>query len=126
MNYKKITFYGFLIWFIPFMISFPFFNKAGEILIDRTAFNVFITVVLIFVFSFFLWLYLKSVDKDFRKNTIVFGLTAFFVSVFADLFVLVGLLTVTLYEYFIWTLPAYLNILIITILVERVIEIVRK
>ena len=124
MNYKRAFLYSFFIWLIPFLLSFFFFSKEGVLLVDRTFFNVIMTLSLVGVFSFFLYLYIKKCHK--RNYTVHFGVLAFFVSTFLDLIVLVGFFSQTFREFFQWTLPSYFNIIIISFSVQKILILKNK
>lgn len=120
MNYKKVFFYSFLIWLIPFILSFPFFTREGVLIIDRTFFSVIMTLSLIIVFCFFLYRYLNKIKDGPEKKILYFGFSAFIVSIFLDLIFLVGIFNMTSEEFLKWTFPSYLNILIISFLVSKI------
>lgn len=80
---KLVFLYGFLIWLIPFIVSFIIFPIHEN---DRTLFESIMPVVLTISTVLFSILYLKKVETKFLKEGILLGVIWFLISFIIDQF----------------------------------------
>jgi len=71
-----IVWYGFLAWLIPFVVSFLFFSKSGQLSIDQSLFKSIMVVVGMLTAVILLLRYFKNVKlgKDLLKEGLMVGL----------------------------------------------------
>jgi hypothetical protein len=81
-KYLKIGLYGFLIWLIPFFISFIIFPLRD---LNRPLFESIMPVILTLIVFIFSILYFKNVDKTSLREGLIIGLIWFFISIIIDL-----------------------------------------
>ena len=104
---QKTFLYGFFIWLIPFLISFPFFSKNGELLIKESLFNSIISFIFFTSFIYFLYRFIAKSENLKRKNILNFGITIFIEFVILDLIVLVGFFKVEMTKFLSEIVPIY-------------------
>ena len=78
----KLIFFGFLIWLIPFLVSFLIFNLRES---SRPLFESIMSVILTLTTLTFTTLYLKTIDRGFLKEAVVAGVLWFAISLIMDL-----------------------------------------
>jgi hypothetical protein len=81
-KYVKIGGFGFLIWLIPFLVSFVIFPLRDT---NRPLFESIMPVVLTIVVLIFSILYFMRVDKDFIGEGILVGIVWLVISIIIDL-----------------------------------------
>lgn len=106
---------GFLSWLIPFVVSFLFYNRDGEILVPYATFKSIIMVVGTLSGSYLLYLYFKLINNDFIRNAVVVGLTWFVINIVLDSAVLIPMMKTTFIDYFMAIGVSYLAIPAISI-----------
>jgi hypothetical protein len=81
-----IIWYGFLSWLIPFIASFVFFNKSGQVVIDEALFKSIMVVVGMLVAVILLVRYFKNVKlgKDLLKEGLIVGISWFVINSVLD------------------------------------------
>lgn len=112
---KKNILYGFLVWVIPFVSSFPFFTREGELLIDKVFFKTIMIIIGITIGMFFIVNYFKSVDKNFIKEGILVGFSWLLINWGLDILILVPMANMTYSNYFIEIGLRYLSFPIIAV-----------
>jgi hypothetical protein len=77
-----IIWYGFLSWLIPFVASFVFFNKTGQVVIDEALFKSIMVVVGMLIAVILLVRYFKNVKlgKDLLKEGLIVGISWFVIN----------------------------------------------
>jgi hypothetical protein len=81
-KYVKLVGFGFLIWLIPFLVSFVIFPLKTS---NRPLFESIMPVVLVFAVMISSVLYFKKIDKDSLKEGILAGVLWFVISLVIDL-----------------------------------------
>ena len=81
-RYSKIVLFGFLVWLIPFIVSFAVFPLKKSM---NPLFETIMAVVVTLVGVIFVYLYFKKVELNFFKEGILFGLVLFVMSIVIDL-----------------------------------------
>ena len=129
-NYLKTTLltllYGLLIWLIPFVLSFPFFSKEGELLISEIQFNVVMNFVFIVNFIFFLYRFIVKNKELQEKKIIQFGIIVFIMLIILDLIVLVGIFHYELLKFLTIIVPIYFLVIILCVFVDRMKAVIVK
>lgn len=81
-KYVKIGGFGFLIWLIPFLVSFVIFPLRET---NRPLFESVMPVILTIVVLIFSILYFIKLDKDFIGKSVVLGIIWLVISIIIDL-----------------------------------------
>jgi len=81
-KYVKLVGFGFLIWLIPFMVSFVIFPLRN---MNRPLFESFMPVVLVLTVMIVSVLYFKKIEKESLKEGLVAGVLWFVLSLVIDL-----------------------------------------
>ncbi len=89
-NLRNVLF-GFIVWLVPFVVSFAFFSPKGEPLYDQYVIKNILLVIGAGLESFLLIKYFKGVNKDFAKEGVIVGITWLLISVALDIISLVYL-----------------------------------
>lgn len=96
----KIALFGFLTWLIPFVVSFFFYSKEGQPLIDIFLFKSIMIVVGSLTAASLLVLYFRGLKKDYLKEGVIVGLAWFAINIIMDLAVLVPMSGMSIGGYF--------------------------
>lgn len=112
---KRNIFYGFLVWIIPFVISFVFFSQNGELTIDKIFFKTIMIIIGTLVGVFLMVKYFKTVESNFIKEGILLGISWLLINWVLDFFVLIPMTEMALSNYFTEIGLRYLNFPIISI-----------
>ncbi len=96
----KIALFGFLTWLIPFVVSFFFYSKEGQPLIDIFLFKSIMIVVGSLTGASLLVLYFRGLKKDYLKEGVIVGLVWFAINIIMDLAVLVPMSGMSIGSYF--------------------------
>lgn len=96
----KIALFGFLTWLIPFVVSFFFYSKEGQPLIDIFLFKSIMIVVGSLTAASLLVLYFRGLKKDYLKEGVIVGLAWFAINIIMDLAVLVPMSGMSIGSYF--------------------------
>jgi len=99
-KYLKNVLYGFLTWLIPFMASFFFFSRNGELMIDKFLFKSIMIVVGAISAAILLVAYFKSIKTNFLKEGMIIGATWFAINILLDLVVLIPMSGMAIPDYF--------------------------
>ena len=81
-KYVKLVGFGFLIWLIPFLVSFVIFPLRNT---NRPLFESIMPVVLVLTVMIISVLYFKKIEKDSLKEGVITGVLWFVLSLVIDL-----------------------------------------
>ncbi len=81
-KYVKLVGFGFLIWLIPFLVSFVIFPLRNA---NRPLFESVMPVVLVFAVMIISVLYFKKIEKESLKEGVIAGVLWFVLSLVIDL-----------------------------------------
>lgn len=96
----KIILYGFLTWLIPFLISFFFYNKDAQLVIDIFLFKSIMIVLATAVGLLFLILYFRKITGNYLHEGIMVGLVWFAINILLDIVILIPMSKMNISEYF--------------------------
>ena len=96
---KKVL-YGILSWLIPFVSSFFFYTREGQLTIDVFLFKSIMIIVGSVSAAFLLVSYFKKITAHHLREGIVVGLTWFGINIALDLLVLIPMSGMTVSDYF--------------------------
>ena len=85
-KYLKICLFGFLIWLIPFIVSFLIFGLHED---HRSLFESTMAVAVTLSVVLFSVLYFKTVDKDYIKEGVIIGMIWLIINLILDLIIMV-------------------------------------
>ena len=85
-KYLKICLFGFLVWLIPLIVSFPIFGLHEDY---RPLFESIMAVAVTLSVVIFSVLYFKTVDKDYVKEGVMIGITWLIINLIIDLIIMV-------------------------------------
>ena len=85
-KYLKICLFGFLIWLIPFIMSFFIFGLHEDY---RPLFESIMAVTVTLSVVIFSILYFKTVDKDYIKEGVIIGMIWLIINLILDLIIMV-------------------------------------
>lgn len=113
-NLKTIMLFGFLIWLIPFVVSFFIFPLRSS---SRPLFESIMPVVLTSAVVLFTVRYLSKINREFVKEGIFIGIVWLVISIVIDLILFMpeSLMQMTLSDYVMDIGITYLIILIIPV-----------
>ena len=111
--------FAFLIWLGPFALSFLFYDKYGNTLLDPTLASVIYTVFFFILFFYFLKVFIYKYPKK-PFYTFYFSLITFFVSTILDLIFLIGLFGVSWIMFVSQILPIYLLVIFMGCFAARI------
>lgn len=118
---KWILGFGFLIWLIPFLVSFPIIDLRES---NRVLFESIMPVVLTITILLFTFIFFRKVKQDYLKEGIYVGIIWFIMSIGIDLalFLPDSPMQMSLSEYFMDIGIIYLIIILIPFFVGLLIE----
>jgi len=99
-KYLKNLSYGLLSWLVPFITSFFFYTREGELTIDIFLFKSIMIVVGSVTAAFLIISYFKALNADYFKEAVVLGLTWFGINILLDLVILVAMFGMPAGDYF--------------------------
>jgi len=121
-KYLRNILYGFLAWLIPFVASFFFYTREGELTIDIFLFKSIMIVVGSFSAAFLLVSYFKEINTGYFKEGILVGLTWFVINILLDLLILIPMSGMSIADYFTRIGISYLAIPAMSIAVGTALE----
>lgn len=83
-KYLKIVLFGFLVWLIPFLVSFFVFPLKATM---RPLFESIMPLVLTIVVIILAYYYLKNLDANYIKEGVLIGIIWFIINIAIDLFI---------------------------------------
>ena len=84
----KLLLFGFLAWLVPFVTSFFFYSREGQVLIDIFFFKTIMILVGALTGALLLVLYFKPLRKRYLREAVIAGLVWFAISILLDLLIL--------------------------------------
>ncbi len=114
--------YGFLSWLIPFVTSFLFYTREGELTIDISLFKSIMIVVGSVTAAFLLVSYFKNIGADYFKEGVVLGSAWFAINISLDMAVLIPMSGMSVSDYFAQIGLRYLMIPVMCITVGAALE----
>jgi hypothetical protein len=88
----QIVFYGFLVWLIPFFVSWPLYSPKGEPLYDLQLIKSILIVVGSLVGALLALRYFRDTKKDFAREGAILGISWLIINSVLDIIVLVHIL----------------------------------
>lgn len=118
MNIKrfvKVTIFGVLIWLVPFVVSFGFYNRERQLMIDETYFKSIMVVVLSAIIVLLSIYYFKSLKSNYIQQGLIAGLWWLVINLGLDAVILLPSLKTNFGDYFMQIGIRYLMMPIIAI-----------
>lgn len=98
-QFLQATLYGFLVWLLPLLISFAFYNANGQVSIDETLFKSIMIVISMLVVVPLLVVYFTKVTSGFITQAVVIGMWWFVINIALDVAILLPWLKVDFVTY---------------------------
>ena len=95
----KNVLFGFFSWLIPFVLSIPFFNQNGQLLVEHDLFKSVMIVTGSISGCYLMFRYFKLVDGDFIMNGIVVGISWLAINIIFDTIILIPMMKVSFFSY---------------------------
>ncbi|MFA6269524.1 MAG: hypothetical protein WC652_06925, partial [archaeon] len=118
----KLFGYGFILWLIPFLISFLFFDMQGKLTASAGLFNSVMSVVIIIVMAVLLLKYTKKISVNYLQESINAGIVWFLMSIILDILILVPMAKIDLGIYFTDIGLGYVVILVVAFFAGKLLE----
>jgi hypothetical protein len=102
MNSKKIfriVWMGLVIWLIPFVMAFGFYDRSGQLTVSYDLFKSLMIVISSIVGCFAIVRYFKDIQKDFMKEGWIIGVAWLLINWLLDVCILVPMAKMSLEEY---------------------------
>ena len=98
-NLTTVFLYGLLTWAVPFIVSFFFFSRSGELSTNEFLFKSIMIIVGSVTACFLLVQYFKQIDKDFLKTGLILGLIWLLINWVLDAVILIPMSGMSSSEY---------------------------
>jgi len=121
-KYLRTVLYGFLSWLIPFVASFFFYTRTGELTIDIFLFKSIMIVVGSISAALLLIFYFKEIETNYLKEAIIAGLVWFAINILLDIAVLIPMSGMSIADYFVQIGIRYLVIPVMTITIGAILS----
>lgn len=118
----RLILFGILLWIIPFVVSFAFYDSNGKLTTSYDLFKTTMRVVSSLADAWFLYLYFKPVVKDFVKEGILSGLVWLTVNLLLDIIILVPIARMEMKNYIIAIGLGYLQIPIFAFMTGKILQ----
>ena len=115
-KYFRTTLLGLMIWGIPFLTGFLFYNQSGELSVDIFLFKTVMLIVGAIGGAWAIILFFKKVEQSYLQESILAGLIWFAVNILLDIIILLPINGMGMEEYFVQIGLRYLSIPITVIL----------
>jgi len=99
-KYVKLIGFGFVVWLVPFLVSFLFYTPQGVLVTSEAFFNSVMTVTGFLVAGVLLLKYMRQFTVDYLKESIQVGIVWLVMSIVLDLVILVPMAKMDLVSYF--------------------------
>lgn len=96
----RLLLLGFLIWLVPFITSFAFFDRSGKPMINYDLFKSMMIVISSLVGCYAIIRYFRNIRDSFRKEAWIAGVVWLAITLVLDLVVLVPFTRMSYQEYF--------------------------
>ena len=119
---KKALLFGILVWLVPFVIAFGFYDPQGGLTIDKIFFKTIMMLTGTTIGAVFIVQYYKIVANGFIREGTVVGLTWLLINWLLDLIILIPISDMPIRAYFMEIGLRYLTIPIFTVAIGYVLE----
>lgn len=113
-KYVKIVIFGILLWLIPFLMGFLFFDQEGNLVISEIFFKSIMIVIGSMFGVIFGVTYFRDIKEDYLKEGVILGIIWLIINWVSDLImVLIGFFPLSIQKYFLdiglryLTMPIY-------------------
>jgi hypothetical protein len=113
---------GFITWLIPFVASFGFYDRAGNLNVSYGMFKSVMVVVSSITGMYLLNQHMKLIQSNFMREGLITGIAWLMINYVLDLLVLVPMAGMTLVEYFTTIGLGYLQIPVICTFVGMILK----
>ncbi len=96
----KNLLYGFMTWLVPFTASIAFFDSDGQLHISFDLFKALILLISVVTGCIFVYLYFKSIERQFLRHGIALGAAWMAINIALDVIVLPRMMNDSFENYF--------------------------
>jgi hypothetical protein len=113
---------GTLIWVVPFVISFAFYDRSGKLNVNYDFFKSFMIVVSSLTSMYALARYFRSVNGNYLRKSLTAGIVWLIINLLLDMFILIPMAKMPLEDYFMAIGVRYLQIPIFCLTVGIILQ----
>jgi hypothetical protein len=113
---------GFITWFFPFVISFGFYDRSGNLNVTYGLFKSVMVVVSSVVGMIALSFHLKFIRNNFMKEGLIAGFSWLLINYLLDFFVLIPMSGMSAGQYFLTIGLGYVQIPVICLAVGMIVQ----
>jgi hypothetical protein len=113
---------GFVTWFIPFVVSFGFYDRTGNLNVTYGLFKCVMVVVSSVIGMVALSFHFKFIQKNFMREGLITGFTWLLINYLLDFFVLIPMSGISVGQYFLTIGLGYLQIPVICLAVGMIVQ----
>lgn len=95
----KIILFGCILWVVPFVIGFFFYDKSGSLAIEETFFKSIMVFVGNLTGALLLYFYLRKYSGNYLREATIIGFSWFLINVILDVFILIPMSDMTFLSY---------------------------
>lgn len=99
-NFVRLLLLGLLVWVVPFVAAFGFYDSAGKLTTSHDLFKSSMIVIATFVAAFGLYRYFRKVNSDFMRQAWTAGLVWLTINLLLDAVILVPMVKMEYGYYF--------------------------
>ena len=121
-NIIRLTLHGIMIWLIPFISAFFFFDQTGQIAVDMYLFKTVMILIGGLTGAFAIVIYFRKVQSGFVNQGIIIGIVWFVVNFILDLAILLPISGMNYSDYLVQIGLRYLMIPIMSIMAGVLLE----
>lgn len=112
----RLTLLGLLTWIVPFVVSFIFYDRTGNLNVSYGLFKCVMVVVSSFIGMYALAYHLRYISSKLFREAVIAGLTWFFINIFLDIIILIPMSGMSYGQYLTTIGIGYLQIPVIVLL----------
>jgi hypothetical protein len=118
----RIVMMGILIWVVPFLASFAFYDRTGKLSVSEDVFKSIMIVMSTSVGMYALGSHFKSITNKYFREGAVAGIVWLAINLFLDMIILMPMAKMQIKDYFVSIGLRYLQIPIISIAVGMILQ----
>ncbi len=122
-KWVRLFVFGSLVWLIPFVVSFGFYDQSGKLTVSDDLFKSSMIVISSLVGCYFIYRHMIGIDSHFKIEGLVVGLVWLALNWLLDIFILIPFAKMEMGDYFISIGLRYVQIPVIAFFMGLVTDI---
>jgi hypothetical protein len=118
----RLVLLGFITWLVPFVASFGFYDRLGNLNVSYGFFKSVMVVISSITGMFVLFYHLKLIHTNYMREGFIAGMVWLVINYVLDIFILIPMAGMTLTEYFSTIGLGYLQIPVISTSVGMILQ----